>query len=77
MHEEIKVIFMSVFLSVQGSSWSFQREREVLRQFQDFREKFWSKFWISLYILYIFISPSAQDREKSVSLGRFFSQIAL
>ena len=28
MHEEIKVIFMSVFLSVQGSSWSFQRERE-------------------------------------------------
>ena len=32
------------------------REGEVLRQFQDFREKFWSKFWISLYILYIFTS---------------------
>ena len=39
----------------------------------NFREKkFWSKFWISLYILYIFTSPSAQDREKSVSLGRLF-----
>ena len=43
------------------------REGEVLRQFQDFREKFWSKFWISLCILYIFTSPSAQDREKSAS----------
>ena len=41
------------------------REGEVLRQFQDFREKFWSKFWISLYILYIFTSPSAQDMEVS------------
>ena len=39
------------------------REGEVLRQFQDFREKFWSKFWISLYLLYVFTSPSAQDRE--------------
>ena len=43
------------------------REGEVLRPFQDFREKFWSKFWISLYFLYIFTSPSAQDREKSAS----------
>ena len=34
-------------------------EREVLQQFQDFREKFWSKFWISLYILYIFTFSSA------------------
>ena len=32
------------------------------------REKFWSKFWISLYTLYIFTSPSAQDREKSARL---------
>ena len=48
------------------------REGEVLRQFQDFREKFWSKFWISLCILYIFTSPSAQDREKSARLGRLF-----
>ena len=31
----------------------------------NFRKKFWSKFWISLYILYIFSSPSAQDREVS------------
>ena len=38
---------------------------EVLQQFQDFREKFWSIFWITLYILYIFTSPSAQDREVS------------
>ena len=35
-----------------------------MRQFQDFKEKFWSKFRISLYILYIFTSPSAQDREN-------------
>ena len=45
------------------------REGEVLRHIQDFREKFWSKFWISLYI---FTSPSAQDREKTVSSGRLF-----
>ena len=38
----------------------------------NFREKFESKFWISLYILHIFTSPSAQDREKSASLGRPF-----
>ena len=43
-----------------------------MRQFQDFREKFWSKFWISLCILYIFTSPSAQDWEKSASLERLF-----
>ena len=53
------------------------RQEEVLRHFQDFREKFWSKFWISLYVLDIFISPSAQNREKSASLGRLFSQTAL
>ena len=53
------------------------REGEVLRQFQDFREKFWSKFRISLYILYTFISPSAQDREVSQLSWDFFSQIAL
>ena len=41
------------------------REGEVLQQFQSFREKFWSKFWIYLYILYIFTSPSAQDRKVS------------
>ena len=35
------------------------------REIQDFREKFWSKFWISLHIQYIFTSPSAQDREVS------------
>ena len=48
------------------------RQGEVLRHFQDVREKFWSKFWISLYVLYIFTSPSAQNREKSASLGRLF-----
>ena len=48
------------------------REGEVLQHIKDFREKVWSKFWISLYILYIFTSPSAQDREKSASLGRLF-----
>ena len=48
------------------------RQGEVLRHFQDFREKFWSKFRNSLYVLYIFISPSAQNREKSASLGRLF-----
>ena len=48
------------------------KEGEVLQQFQDFREKFWSKFWISIYILYIFTSPSAQDMDKSGSLGRLF-----
>ena len=40
-------------------------EGEVLLQFQDFREKFLSKVWISLFILYIFTSPSVQDREVS------------
>ena len=58
-------------MTIRGHPRAF-REGEVLHQFQDFREKFWSKFWISLYILYIFISPSAQDREKSASLGRLF-----
>ena len=59
----------SHFVSAENLSF---REGEALRQFQDFREKFWSKFRISLYILYIFTSPSAQDREKSASLGRLF-----
>ena len=48
------------------------RQGEVLQHFQDFREKFWSKFWVSLYVLYIFTSPSAQNREKSASSGRLF-----
>ena len=51
------------------------RQGEVLRHFKDFGEKFWSKFWISLYVLYIFTSPSAQNREKSVNLGRLFLPI--
>ena len=51
-------------MTFRGHPGAF-REGEVLRQFQDFREKFWSKFRISLYILYIFTSPSAQDREVS------------
>ena len=55
-------------LQYRGHPGAF-REGEVSQQFQDFREKFWSKFWISLYI---FTSPSAQDREKSASLGRIF-----
>ena len=59
------------WVSIRGHPRAF-REGEVLQQFQDFREKFWSKFWISLYILYIFTSPSAQDMEKSASLGRLF-----
>ena len=50
-------------------------EREMFCN--NYREKFWSKFWISLYmyILYIFTSPSAQDREKSASLRRLFFPI--
>ena len=67
---EIRKIFIWIFL-FGGHSSAFS-EGEVLRRFQDFREKFWSKFWISLYILYIFTSPSARDREKSASLGRLF-----
>ena len=46
------------------------RQIEVSRHFLDFWEKFCSKFWIFLYILYIKTSPSAQNREKSASLGR-------
>ena len=50
--------------SYRGHPRAF-REGEVLRQFQGFRKKFWSKFWISLYILYIFTSPSAPQGEVS------------
>ena len=63
--------FSKSFYPNRGHPRAF-REGEVLRQFQDFRENFWSKFRISLYILYIFTFPSAQDREKSASLGRLF-----
>ena len=59
------------YLSVGLKQGAF-REGQILRQCQDFREKFGSKFWISLYILYIFTSPSVQDREKTASLGRLF-----
>ena len=71
-----------VYQSVEQNIFNYRghprafREGEVLWRFQGFREKFWAKFWISLYILYIFNSLSAQDREKSASLD-FFSQIAL
>ena len=33
--------------------------------FRTLVRRFWSKFWISLYVLYIFTSPSAQNRQKS------------
>ena len=62
---------LTMWTTSRGHPGAF-REGEVLQQFQDFREKFRCKFWISLYILYIFTSPSAQDREKSASLGRLF-----
>ena len=66
------IFFYTIYFNpLRGHPRAF-REGEVLQQFQDFREKFWSKFWISLYILYIFTSPSVQDREKSASLGRLF-----
>ena len=48
------------------------RQGEVLQHIQNFREKFWSKFWISLYVLYIFTSPSDQNTENSASLGSLF-----
>ena len=38
------------------------REGEVLRQFQDFGEKLWSKLWISLYI---FTSPTFSPKQPS------------
>ena len=44
---------------------------EVLQQFQDFREKFWSKFWISLYI-YIFSLLPQLKIGRSAVLGRRF-----
>ena len=47
------------------------------RSLAAFREKFWSKVYIFLYILYILISPSAQNSEKWAGLGNLFSQIAL
>ena len=53
------------------------REGEVLRQFQDFREKFWSKFWISLYILYIFTSPSAQSQLRETFSPKSPSRMTL
>ena len=59
------------YLLLRGHPRAF-REGEVLRQFQDFREKFWSEFWISLYILYIFTSPSTQGREVSQFRETFF-----
>ena len=55
----------------KGQSRAF-RQGEFWRHFQDFRENFWSKFRISLYVLCILSSPSAQNREKSASLGRLF-----
>ena len=45
---------------------------ELSDKISGFQGSFWSKFWFSLYILYIFTSPSSQDREKSVSFGRLF-----
>ena len=48
------------------------RQGEGLRHFQDFREKFWSNFRISLYVLYIYTSTLAQSWDKSGSLQRLF-----
>ena len=37
-----------------------------------FREKFGLEFQVYLYILYIFTSPSAENKDKFVHLGRLF-----
>ena len=43
----------------------FRAQARALRQGElSYKEKFWSYFWGSLYILYILTSPSAQNREK-------------
>lgn len=48
------------------------RQGEVLWHFLNFQETFYPKFWIFYYALYILISPSAQNSEKSVSSRRQF-----
>ena len=58
-------------LSIRGQARAF-RQGEILKHFLDFGEKFWSQFWIFLYVLYIETSPSAQNREKWARLGRLF-----
>ena len=54
-------------LFVRGHPSAF-REGEVFATFSGFE----GEVPISLYSLYIFTSSSAQDKEKSASLGRFF-----
>ena len=44
---------MGIGMISRGHPGAF-REGEVLQQFQDFREKLLSKFWISLDIFYTF-----------------------
>ena len=58
-HIKEKVNKANSLMGVRGQPRAF-RQGEVLRHFQDFREKFWSKFWISLYVLYIFTSLRSQ-----------------
>ena len=38
--------------------------------FRHSKEKFFLEFQVCLYILYIFTSPSAENKEKFVHLGR-------
>ena len=56
------VLNLKLAVAFRGQARTF-RQGEVLH-FLDFGEKFWSKFWISLSVLYIKTSPSAQNREK-------------
>ena len=60
---------MLIILS-SGLSLELSDKGKFCCHFQDFREKFWSKFWISLDVLYIETSPSAHNREKWTNLGR-------
>ena len=66
---DIRNIFMWIFPVV---ILELSEREKFCENFRIFSEKFWSKFWTSLYILYTFPSPSAQSKEKSASLGRLF-----
>lgn len=58
--------------NLSGTILELSDRETFLGKFRDFRENFWSKFWILLYVLYIYTSPSTENREKSASLGRLF-----
>lgn len=52
MDQTLKILLQCVGYNYRGQPRAFRQE-EVLQHFQDFKENFWSNFWISLYILYI------------------------